>query len=125
MGTDALTKAARRAMERMYIDTCKISVNVKTVDEKTHVTRQKWTVLAEDEPCRLSFLSFPANGESDTTDVMMQSVKIFLRPELVVPAGSRIDVTRSGRTVSYKRGGAVALYPTHQEIELTRAEEHP
>lgn len=74
MGTDALTKAARRAMERMYIDTCKISVNVKTVDEKTHVTRQKWTVLAEDEPCRLSFLSFPANGESDTADVMMQSV---------------------------------------------------
>ena len=125
MGTDALTKAARRAMERMYIDTCKISVNVKTVDEKTHVTRQKWTVLAEDEPCRLSFLSFPANGESDTTDAMLQAVKVFMRPDIVVPPGCRIAVTRNGQIVNYRRSGPVAIYPTHQEIELVREEEHP
>lgn len=125
MGTDVRTQAARRAMERMYIDTCTISVNAKTVDAKTHVTRQKWTTLAEDEPCRISFASFPANGKSDTADVMTQSVKLFLRPELDVPAGSRIDVKRSGRVVHYKRSGPVALYPTHQEIEVALAEEHP
>lgn len=125
METDARTKAARRAMERMYIDTCTISVNAKTVDAKTHVTRQKWTTLVKDEPCRVSFASFPANGKTETADAMTQSVKLFLRPELDVPAGSRIDVTRTGRVVRYKRSGAVALYPTHQEIEVTLAEEHP
>lgn len=125
MGTESMTNAARRAMEQMYIDTCTISESMKSVDKTTHVTRLAWQVLAEDEPCRISFLSFPSNGKTDSADTMTQAVKVFLRPDIVVHPGCRIAVTRNGQIVNYRRSGPVAIYPTHQEIELVREEEHP
>lgn len=48
-----------------------------------------------------------------------QSVKLFISPDIVIKAGSKIIVTQHGRTTEYSNSGVPAVYPTHQEIMLT------
>lgn len=116
---------ARRALERLYVDSCTIYTNELVTDAKTHVTKSQRVMSVEAEPCRVSFSSFPDTGKSRTADSLAQAVRLFISPEVVIPAGSRIEITRNGKTTAYKRSGEPAMYPTHQEINLELEKEHP
>lgn len=48
--------------------------------------------------------------------------KVFLSPEVVVPAGCRVVVTQDGATRNFLVSGEATVYPTHQEIVVTREE---
>ena len=74
-------------------------------------------VLAAGLPCRISFSSAPAAGEGSAAAVG-QTVKLFVQPEVEIPPGSRIAVTRGEKTVLYARSGEPARYPGHQEVNL-------
>ena len=50
--------------------------------------------------------------------MMVQTIKLFIAPEIDIKPGSKIDVTHLGVTTSYKRSGNPAVYHTHQEIML-------
>ena len=50
-----------------------------------------------------------------TTAPVAQKIKLFLPPDVIVPAGSRIVV----RGRAYAGSGIPAGYDTHQEILLT------
>lgn len=75
------------------------------------------TLTPEPVPCRLSFSSAPAAGEGAAAAVS-QTVKLFLPPDIDIPAGSRIEVEREGQTLYYIRSGEPARYPGHQEVNL-------
>lgn len=119
--TDAIRQAQglyRRAMEATYDGSCRIYGMRAVKDPETKVTRQEETLVKEGIPCHLSFSSTaPASG-SDTVTAAMQTIKLFLAPELVVPPGSRVEVAQQGRTESYGQSGKAAVYSSHQEIVL-------
>ena len=108
----------RKAIERLYVGRCHITNRQKAVDPVTKITSFRDVVLCEDEPCRLSFSSVKSSNETDAVTEVAQVVKLFLRPELVVHAGSKITVTQNGRTTEYVASGHPAVHTNHQEILL-------
>lgn len=111
------TKGMRKAIEKMYDDTCNVIERQKVKDPLTKKTGFTETTVLLAEPCRLSYKSVPATGEGDTATVS-QEIKLFLSPDVEIKAGSKIEVTHKGVTTAYKRSSKAAVYETHQEIVL-------
>lgn len=63
-------------------------------DPTTHITTQTRVVTAEGVPCRLSYETVSASAEPEPASAVVQSVKVFLAPDMLVPAGSRLTITR-------------------------------
>ncbi len=122
---DSALQRARALQERLYADTCTIYTVQKLTDPITHITGSHRVVTAENQPCRVSFSQFPATGQNATADSVSQSVKLFISPNVFIPAGSRIEITRQGITTAYRQSGQPAIYPTHQEVMLELEKEHP
>lgn len=108
----------RAAIEGLYIGKCTITQHQEVFNYVTKVTAFKDVVLCEDEPCRLSFSTVASDNNTDTVANVRQVVKLFIRPELVINAGSKIVVTQNNRTTKYKASGQAAVHTNHQEIVL-------
>lgn len=111
------TKSTIKALERMYQGRATVIEYQKVKDEWGMTNFQEVTVL-EDQPCKLSFETL-TSSTGDPVATVSQSVKLFISPDVVIKAGSKIIVTQHGRTTEYSNSGVPAVYPTHQEIMLT------
>ena len=106
---------------------CTIYEFVDTTDPDTHQTIQTLKAVVTDEPCRLSFSR--VMSQSTTTQIVqgaaeqVQIIKLFLRPDITINAGSVIEVTQNGATTKYKRSSVPAIYTQHQEVTLELYEE--
>ena len=106
---------------------CTIYEFVDTTDPDTHQTIQPLKAVVTDEPCRLSFSQ--VMSQSTTTQIVqgaaeqVQIIKLFLRPDITINAGSVIEVTQNGVTTKYKRSSVPAIYTQHQEVTLELYEE--
>ena len=106
---------------------CTIYEVVDTTDLDTHQTIQTLKAVVTDEPCRLSFSQ--VMSQSTTTQIVqgaaeqVQIIKLFLRPDITINAGSVIEVTQNGVTTKYKRSSVPAIYTQHQEVTLELYEE--
>lgn len=109
----------RKAIESLYKGLCTITNTEKVFDETTKRTTFKDVAIVENEPCRLSFSSVKEADPTSTIANVSQVVKLFIKPELVIKAGSRITVTQNGRTTKYISSGQAAVYTNHQEIVLS------
>lgn len=114
----AARKAARKAIESTYEGVCTIIERQDTRDEKTKITRKSEITVIENQPCRLSFESLNTTSQTETAAVISQGTKLFLPPEIVVRAGSKIVVEQESRKNEYSASGEPAVYATHQEIKL-------
>lgn len=108
----------------LWKDKCKIEVTQASV-QANGATAMAWTILCDEEPCKLSFYNAvgqngTAKTERDSAAGTFQQVKLFLRPDLEIPAGSRITVTThtNNRTLYYKKSGISELFTNHQEINV-------
>lgn len=117
MSIEKARMAARKALERMYQGRATVIEYQKIKDEWGMTNFQEVTVL-EDQPCKLSFETL-TSSTGDPVATVSQSVKLFISPDVVIKAGSKIIVTQHGRTTEYSNSGVPAVYPTHQEIMLT------
>ena len=115
---DKAKRQARKAIESMYDGVCTISNYQNIEDPITFVTELKEVEVIKDQPCRLSYLAIPSTSQANSVNVVNQSIKLFIAPEVDSPAGSKISVTQNGRTTVYKNSGQPAIYSTHQEINL-------
>ena len=118
---DAVRQAQRmhrKAIEATYDGTCRIYGMQSVKDPVTKVTRQEEVLVQDGIACHLSYSSTVPAAGSDTVTGVAQTIKLFLAPELVVPPGSRIEVTQQGRTESYAQSCKAAVYSSHQEILL-------
>lgn len=118
---DAIRQAQRlhrRALEATYDGTCRIYGRKAVKDPETMVTRQEEALVQEGIPCHLSFSSAAPAAVAGTVTQVAQTIKLFLAPELLIPPGSRIEVTQQGRSESYAQSGKAAVYSSHQEIVL-------
>ena len=115
-----VNKAVRTALERLWQDRCSIFIREEVTDPTTHLTDFEEKPLLQDQPCKLSFETLTStNGDEVAT--AQQVVKLFLSPDVKVPAGCKIVVTRPNdmeRTFTYARSGEPGVFSNHQEIML-------
>ena len=119
MLSESAMVSVRKIQEGLYRDTCTVYEYRDVVDEKSRLTHKEEVVLLEDVPCRLSFELLYGLEQGDTGAQVTQRVKLFVAPEVKIPAGCKVTVTLSGGEVlEYGLSGAPAIYPTHQEIRM-------
>ena len=115
-----VNKAVRTVLERLWKDRCSIFIREEVTDPVTHLTDSEEKPLLQDQPCKLSFETLTStNGDEVAT--AQQVVKLFLSPDVKVPVGCKIVVTRPNdmeRTFTYARSGEPGVFSNHQEIML-------
>lgn len=102
----------------MYTGLCTVIARRDVRDETSKITRKTEVVVAENQPCKLSFETIKAAVQTETAAAVAQSVKLLIAPELIIKPGSKIVVEQNGRTGTYAASGVPAIYPSHQEIML-------
>lgn len=107
---------ARRAFESIYDSLCTVTVFEK-YEKENGTTGFREAVTIENEPCKLQFKTSAAQL-GDAASSVSQEIRLFMRPEPNIPAGSRIIVD----SVEYKHSGVADRYHTHQEIVLLLAD---
>jgi hypothetical protein len=107
----------QRALQKLWTDRCTVIVRVKKKDEQSKLTDFVEETLFEEEPCKLSFESLSTTGEGNVPS-LGQAAKLFMSNEKEVPAGSKIIVTRQGKTFTFARSGEPGWFTWHQEINL-------
>lgn len=117
LSQDALV-STRNAIESMYDGVCTITEYQEYQKANKSIGHQEVVVL-ENQPCRLSFSSSPnTNLQENHATEIAQTIKVFLAPEVIVNAGSKLTITQNNVTTEYKNSGVPAMYETHQEIIL-------
>lgn len=112
----------RNALSSLWTDRCAVYVRAEKIDE-SGLTDFTETLLVEDQPCKLSFGTL-TQASGDPVATAGQVVKLFLTPDIEIPAGSRIVVTRNGglnRVFEYVSSGEPGVFHDHQEIFLEKA----
>lgn len=119
--TPAKVKRFRRAIEKLYVDTCTItdeSYLVKNV--KTKKSEPIPNVICENQPCFLD----EGTGQPVTEDSPLphgsKTVKLFIAPEreLQIPPGCKVVVVSDGQVKDFYRSSISDDWGTHQEIDL-------
>ena len=72
------------------------------------------SLLYENVPCRISISSSQSGTQTEKTDDISQSIKLFCSSKWEIPAGAKVVV---GGEV-FKSAGVAAKYISHQEISL-------
>jgi hypothetical protein len=108
----------KKVLQLLWKDKCTVYAVENVKNEQNKRMEQVERVLFTDEPCKLSFSSLAVTSEADHAPVIVQSVKLFLDNDKEVPAGSKIEVTRLGKTLTYKSSGKPGYFYEHQEIPL-------
>lgn len=88
------------------------------VNPNTHQTTQEEVPVLVDEPCRMSYNYEQSTNIQSGAAVVSQSIRLFIRPDIVIKPGSVIEITQHGVTQKYKGSGSPAVYCNHQEILL-------
>lgn len=115
-----VNKAVQTVLERLWKDRCSIFIREEVTDPVTHLTDSEEKPLLQDQPCKLSFETLTSTN-GDEVAIAQQVVKLFLSPDVKVPAGCKIVVTRPNdmeRTFTYARSGEPGVFSNHQEIML-------
>lgn len=87
-------------------------------DPNTKQTTQGEVAVVVDEPCRMSYNYEQSTNMQSGVAIVSQSIRLFVRPDLVIKPGSVIEITQHGVTQKYKGSGSPAVYCNHQEITL-------
>ena len=125
-------KSHKRAIETLYTDVCNVYEYIKTTDSKTKQTKTVRTLVHELLPCRLSYGTFVRPAGDDITSDLTLSAVLFLSPDIIIKAGSEIEVERNvisangnnSRVVRLKNTSVPYFYSTHQEITCSILEDY-
>lgn len=117
----AIVDRARQAFEKYYDSRMAVKVNQTVADGP--FTQQKWVEVVSEEPCRISQKQLSPASDSPEPKINYLTA-LYCRPDVEVPAGSRITVTDGhGNVKEYKRASeAFNSYATHQEIIIVRTD---
>lgn len=113
-------------LREIFLSTCtdRMTVYKRVFQEKEGRTVQKDLAFLVEEPCALCYGgALQKRGEALSQGDFPKiegEARLFAKPELEIPAGCRVEVTHCGRTISFIATGEAVVYPTHQQIVLTR-----
>lgn len=109
----------REALETLYTDKCTV-MHTETYEENG-ITKYTKKVVYKDIPCRLSFGKTESGSPTVSQDIYPrtnQNVALFISPDVDIPSGSEIEITRNGITRLYHMSSEPKIYPSHCEIFL-------
>lgn len=113
----------RKSMEKMYKDKCDITAQIESESGGSMGGVGFDTIqVAEGQQCRLSYNNITTVSMDNISGDIKQTPKLFIDPNIIVPAGSEITVYRDNRIFHYKNTSEPAYYSTHQEIMLEIAD---
>lgn len=118
MVSETTIQTVRKAMESTYDGVMAVEEYQKVRENETGFISNQPVVVLENQSCRLSFEKVQQVVQSENAATAVQTVKLFLAPEITIKANSKITVTQAGITTAYKASGIPAVYHTHQEIVL-------
>ena len=124
MGIEQARRAARKALERTYEGRATVYEYQSVRDPDTFLTDFKEVTVLEDQPCKLSFEKLTST-DGENVAAKFQNVKLFLSPDVVIPAGCKIAVQRFNRQGElvrefvFSHSGEAGVFTNHQEIYLT------
>ncbi len=111
------TALVRAALERLYDGQATIwTYQDGAADENGIVSAEP--KKAGPYPCRVSYKNLTPAEEGDGLGTFSQSITLFISPDIVIAAGSDIDVEQRGRTLQFTAAGVPAVYDSHQEVPL-------
>lgn len=113
------TAVVRKALERLYDG--KATIYTYPDGEADAVTGVVKPVqkAAGPYPCRVSYKNIQSgNNEGDGLATFSQAITLFISPDIVIAAGSDIEVVQRGRTLQFTASGVPAVYDSHQEVPL-------
>ena len=113
---------ARKHIEKLYVDTCNIYEYQKVRDPDDGSTNVEEVLVHENVPCKISHRN-TGHAEDGVGDSLFLITELIINPDIVVKSGSRIVVTRTGVSTSYKNSGEPARYLNHQQIKLELEED--
>lgn len=116
-----MVSAQRKALERLWKDRCSIFHMEEATDPVTHLTDFEEKPLLQDQPCKLSFETLSSTG-GDELPTVAQVTKLFISPDVKIPPGCKIVVTRFNpvqRVFTFSKSGEPGIFTNHQEINLT------
>lgn len=118
-------KRARLPIRKLFTDTCTIISNERLVVDDFGSMQTNEVIICENEPCRLSYTVFkPSDTIYDGPSEVIQLITLIIREDLVIPANSRVIITRNNITAEFKCSGKAALYSNHQEINLKLGDDY-
>ena len=125
-----VTHRHKSAIENLYVDVCNVYQYKKVTDSKNKQTKTVRTLVHELLPCRISYGTFVRpSGDEVTSDLTLSAV-LFLSPDVIIPAGSEIEVertvmgTNTPRVIKLKNTSVPYFYATHQEITCAVLEDY-
>jgi hypothetical protein len=106
------------ALQLLWKGSCTVTIREGTQDPVT-----KRIIFAEadiytDQACKLSIETITTTAESNNAAQLIQKVKLFISPDVLIPAGSKITVIQNGKTSIYEKSGEPGVFSYHQEIML-------
>lgn len=117
-------KKARLPIRKLFTDKCTIT-NTQLITDVYGATTSVDEVICTDEACRISYSNFNnADDSNNGATSITQQIKLFIREDLTILAGSKITVNRNGNITQYKASGVPAIYDNHQEINLDLVEKY-
>lgn len=109
---------ARKVIESQYDSKCDVFEKKKTKDMKTKIITFKEIQVYKKQKCRVSFEDIYVAEETDTKTNVSVKTKLFISPDIKINPGSKVVVTKKGKSTEYISSGIPAIYDTHQEIIL-------
>lgn len=98
-------------------------INYVSKTDSDGITSSFKEIIASNVPCKVSYSSDNTGLQTDTTDNISQTIKLFISNDIDVKPGSDITVKKAnGRIEKYKSSGLVNSYTAHQEINLINVE---
>lgn len=107
----------RAALEKLWKDRCTAIQRTEVTDPDTKLTGFEEKIILRDQPCKLSFETL-SSADGDPVAATAQAVKLFLSPDVAIPAGCRVTVTHQGNQLDYASSGLPGVFTNHQEICL-------
>ncbi|WAW15451.1 hypothetical protein [Peptostreptococcus equinus] len=109
----------REVIESLYKGTCDIYEYKAVKNEETGRTAKPKPVKINTDPirCRVSYNSSQTIQQAEG-GIVVQNIKLFINPEIVINPGAKIVVTQNGRETAYKYSSVSQVYTDHQEINL-------
>ncbi len=83
------------------------------------VTQSEEKAVLKNVPCRICYKSINAAVKGKVSDYVTQKVILMVSRDISIKNGSIVQVTQNGHTAVYQKTGEIAVYPNHQEIEMS------
>lgn len=118
-----MVKGHQNALQQLWVGLCDVytTQTAENPDTGRDVTTE--VLWLQNEPCRLSHSSVSTTSENNGAAQTQQVIKLFISKDVVIPPGSKLNITQCGKTAVYVDAGVAAVYSYHQEIVLNLEEE--